>query len=92
MAFSAFDGRVARVIAPGGAGWLAGADEDRRDQVPSQRLDVARMLADLLRFPVTTVAQDVETIGHTAFGMLMQIREGHPAPATSLVPPRLVVR
>ncbi len=50
------------------------------------------VLADLLRFPITTVAQDVETIGHTAFGMLMQIREGQPAPATSLVPPRLVVR
>jgi DNA-binding LacI/PurR family transcriptional regulator len=50
------------------------------------------VLADLLRFPITTVAQDVETIGHTAFGMPMQIREGQPAPATSLVPPRLVVR
>ena len=50
------------------------------------------VLADLLRFPITTVAQDVETIGHTAFGMLMQIREGQAAPATSLVAPRLVVR
>ena len=44
------------------------------------------------RFPITTVAQDVKTIGHTAFGMLMHIREGQPAPATSLVPLRLVVR
>lgn len=33
-----------------------------------------------------------ETIGHTAFGMLMHLRDRHTSPAEVLVAPRLVVR
>jgi DNA-binding LacI/PurR family transcriptional regulator len=54
--------------------------------------DFGRRFADLLRFPVTTVAQDVDTIGHAAFGMLMELRDGRTATGGVLVPPRLIVR
>ena len=47
---------------------------------------------DLLRFPVTTVAQDVDTIGRTAFDLLMQRRDGRRDASEVLVPPRLLVR
>ncbi len=49
-------------------------------------------LGDLLRFAVTTVAQDVETIGREAFRALMEIRDGGEARRELLVPPSLVVR
>jgi LacI family transcriptional regulator len=49
-------------------------------------------LGDLLRFPVTTVAQDVEAIGREAFKILMDVREGQASPGEVLVPPGLVVR
>jgi LacI family transcriptional regulator len=49
-------------------------------------------LADLLRFPVTTVVQDVEAIGRQAFRILMDVRQGESMPAAVLVPPSLIVR
>ncbi len=49
-------------------------------------------LADLLRYPVTTVVQDVNTIGREAFKMLMELRAGRETPPEILVPPRLELR
>lgn len=48
--------------------------------------------ADLLAYPVTTVAQDVEAIGREAFKMLTRVMKSESVPSEVLVPPRLVVR
>lgn len=49
-------------------------------------------LSDLLRFPVTTVVQDVDRIGREAFRTLMDLRAGKEVPPELLIPPRLEVR
>ncbi len=49
-------------------------------------------MGDLLRFAVTTVAQDVEAIGRIAFQTLMDVRAGLDVPAETLVAPGLIVR
>jgi DNA-binding LacI/PurR family transcriptional regulator len=49
--------------------------------------------ADLLRYPVTTVAQDVEGIGREAFRLLLKLMKGEKVPPRdTLLPPRLVAR
>jgi LacI family transcriptional regulator len=49
-------------------------------------------MADLLRYPVTTIAQDVESIGREAFKVLMQVMKGRKVPREVLLPPALIVR
>ena len=49
-------------------------------------------LAGLLRFPVTIVTKDVESIGRHAFDILMDVRQGKAMTGPVLVPPGLVVR
>lgn len=49
-------------------------------------------LADLLRYPITTVVQDVHTIGRESFKRLMDLRAGREPEDEVLVPPSLVVR
>ena len=48
--------------------------------------------ADLLAFPVSTVAQDVEAIGREAFRLLLKLMNGRPAAREVLIPPRLIAR
>ncbi len=48
--------------------------------------------ADLLAYPLTTVAQDVEAIGRESFRLLLRVMRGQKVPREVLLPPRLVVR
>jgi LacI family transcriptional regulator len=48
--------------------------------------------ADLLYAPVSTVAQDVESIGRESFRALLKVMKGEKVPRETLVPPRLRVR
>ncbi len=49
-------------------------------------------MADLMRFPVTTVAHDVDQIGREAMAALLKLRAGEAPPLELVIPPRLVVR
>ncbi len=49
-------------------------------------------LADLLRYPITTVVQDVATIGREAFKQFVELQAGRSVPDEVLIPPRLEVR
>jgi len=49
-------------------------------------------LADLLTFPVTTVAQDTHAIGREAVARLLQVMNGGGAELMTKLSPRLVVR
>jgi LacI family transcriptional regulator len=49
-------------------------------------------MADLMRFPVSTVGQDAHRIGGEAMRILMKLRAGEAAPAEILVPPVLTAR
>ncbi len=48
-------------------------------------------LADLLRYPITTVVQDVVRIGEQAVKFLMDVRAGRPTVGEVLIPPRLAI-
>jgi LacI family transcriptional regulator len=48
--------------------------------------------ADLLAWPVSTVAQDVEEIGRQAFKALLRVMKGEKVPREVLIPPRLIPR
>jgi LacI family transcriptional regulator len=49
-------------------------------------------MADLMRFPITTVAHDVTAIGREAMSILMKLRAGEEPPQDLVIPPRLIVR
>jgi LacI family transcriptional regulator len=49
-------------------------------------------LADLLVFPVTTIAQDTQAIGREAAARLLEVMNGTPAEPMTRLAPRLVVR
>lgn len=50
-------------------------------------------MADLLRYPITTVAQDVEGIGREATRLLLKLMKGENVPPRDVIlPPRLIVR
>jgi LacI family transcriptional regulator len=49
-------------------------------------------MADLMRFPVTTIGQDVHRIGAEAMALLMKVRASETFPREILVPPVLTVR
>jgi LacI family transcriptional regulator len=49
-------------------------------------------LADLLAFPVTTVAQDTQAIGREAVARLLEVMNGGPSERMTLLAPSLVTR
>jgi DNA-binding LacI/PurR family transcriptional regulator len=50
-------------------------------------------MADLLRYPVTTVAQDVEGLGREATRLLLKLMKGEKVPPRDVIlPPSLIVR
>lgn len=49
-------------------------------------------LGDLLRYPVSTIAQDVEALGREGIAILLDLLEGRPSRRRVLIKPALVVR
>jgi LacI family transcriptional regulator len=50
------------------------------------------LMADLLRYPVTTVDQDVAAIGREAVRLLLQMLAGEVVERAVLLPPQLTAR
>ncbi len=49
-------------------------------------------MADLMRYPVTTIGQDVNAIGREAMALLTKLRAGETTPKEVLIPPLVTIR